>query len=46
MVYNAAMMKFVKWVGEWLFVIFVLLPLILISMALWKKEMYEYDGPE
>ena len=41
------MMKFLKWVGEWLFVIFVLLPMILISMALWKREMHdEYDGPE
>jgi hypothetical protein len=39
MVYNAGMMKFLKWIGEWLFIIFVLLPLILISLSVWRKEM-------
>jgi hypothetical protein len=42
-VYVRGMMKFVKWVGEWLFVIFVLLPLLLVSLCLWKKELKDHD---
>jgi hypothetical protein len=44
-VYNVRRMKklvtAIKWIGEWLFVIFVLVPLLLLSLALWKKDMYE-----
>ena len=42
-VYIRNMMKFLKWVGEWLFIIFVLLPLILISLSVWRKEMEDND---
>lgn len=35
------MKKLLCWIGEWLFIIFVLAPLMIISLWLWKKDMHE-----
>jgi len=31
----------IRWIGEWLFIIFVLLPVLLVLLIRWKKEMYD-----
>jgi len=38
--------KFLKWVGEWLFVIFIFIPFFLFNLSRWKKETFNYDRPK
>ena len=42
-VYIGDVIKFLKWVGEWMFAIFILIPLVLVYLYLWKNEMEDND---
>ena len=33
----------IKWIGEFLFIIFILFPLGYITISLWKREYHDND---